>query len=238
MATRKALALRNRNSMLHVSTLMKVEAKKVVAQGSNLGQQDFGGFLRTVVPAIVSRYGGLNASVAADYYDTVRQDFAKSSKPYKAILPTFDATGRSLTLVNYGMASFMKTGFDSVMELLPEAMTYTVADYNRETIAYNARSDSGSKTVQRIAEPGACAFCALLAFSTTSSAEGEAIGTRTFSYAPDFHNNCHCTVEVVFEGEDPIVPDYYADFAQEYADAQGGSAQEVLAKMRANTGRA
>lgn len=223
--------------MLHVSTLLKVEAVKVLANGDGMQQQDLGGFLRSAIPGLVARYGNVNAVTAANYYDQVRAVSAKKAKAYKASLPTFDATERSLTLVNYGMATFMDRGFAGLPELLAQALTYPVAQYNRETIDYNAGMDTSAKTVQRIAEPGACAFCALLAFSTTSSAEGKTVGTRTFSYAPDFHDNCHCTVEVIFEGQEPIVPDYYKDFAMEYADAKGGDASSVLAKMRANTGR-
>lgn len=237
-ATRKALALKNRNTMLHVSTLMKREAVKVIGQGIGLGQQEFGGFIRQAVPGIVARYGQVNAVTAADYYDTTRALFANASKPYKATIPTLDAVLKSETLINYGMAAFMQQGPDVVPNLLAEAMTLQVASYNRETIDFNAGQDSVTKTIQRVAEPGACAFCAMLSFSTTNSAEGKLIGTRTFDYAPDFHSNCHCTVEVIYEGEAPIVPDYYADFAQEYADAQGGSAKDVLAKIRQNTGRA
>lgn len=237
MPARRALALENRRTMLHVSTLLKAEATNVLANGDGLGQQDLGGFLRTVLPGLIARYGNVNAVTAANYYDQVRQVSVKKGKSYKSALPTFDATERSRTLVDYGMATFQKAGFGGLPDLLAQALTYPVAQYNRETIDYNAGLDSSAKTVQRIAEPNACAFCALMAFSTTTSAEGRTIGTRTFSYAPDFHDNCHCTVEVIFEGQDPIVPDYYKDFSMEYADARGGDVSTVLATMRANTGR-
>lgn len=237
MPQRRTLALENRRTMRHVSTLLKVEAVKVLATGDGLGQQDLGGFLRTALPGLIARYGNINAVTAADYYDQVRAISAKGAKSYKAALPIFDATERSRTLVDYGMASFQKQGFAGLPDLLAQALTYPVAQYNRETIDYNAGMDTSAKTVQRIAEPNACAFCALLAFSTTTTAEGKTVGTRTFSYAPDFHDNCHCTVEVIFEGQDPIVPDYYKDFSMEYAEAQGGDVSTVLAKMRANTGR-
>lgn len=237
MPARRALALENRRTMLHVSTLLKVEATKVLANGDGLNQQDLGGFLRLTLPGLISRYGNVNAVTAANYYDKVRAISTEKPKPYKALLPTFDATERSRTLVDYGMATFQKSGFAGLPDLLAQALTYPVAQYNRETIDYNAGLDTSAKTVQRIAEPNACAFCALMAFSTTTSAEGKTIGTRTFSYAPDFHDNCHCTVEVIFEGQDPIVPDYYKDFSMEYAEARGGSTKDVLAQMRANTGR-
>lgn len=238
MPTRKALALKNRNTMLHVSTLMTREATKVISQAAGLGQQEMGGFLRSVVPGIIGRYGNVNAVTAADYYDKTRALFAPTKKPYTAALPIFDSVLESETIINYGMATFMAQGFDVLPGLVSNAMTLQVSQYNRETIDYNANRDTVTQTVQRVAEPGACAFCALLAFSTTSSAEGNPIGTRTYSYDPNFHSNCHCTVEVIYEGEAPIVPDYYADFAQEYDEAQGGTTRDVLARMRANTGRA
>ena len=237
MPQRKTLALENRRTLLNVSRLMKAEAVKVIAQGSGLGQQELGGFLRTTIPAVIARYGNLNAVTAADYYDRVRAVSTKRAPAYKAIIPSFDAVAKSDTIVNYGMATFMSEGFDRLPDLLSIAMTSPVNSYNRDTLDQNAQLDTSAKTVQRIAEPNACAFCALLAFSTTTTAEGKTIGTRTFSYAPDFHDNCHCTVEVIFEGQDPIVPDYYKDFSSEYADTGGGSTKDVLAQIRANTGR-
>lgn len=238
MPQRKTLALANRRTLLNVSSLMKAEAVKVISRGQGLDQQELGGYLRTVIPAIIARYGNLNAVTAADYYEKVRAISAKNAPAYKAIVPTFDALERADTVINYGMATFMKEGFERLPQLLSIAMTTPVNGYNRSTLDQNAALDTSAKTVQRIAEPNACAFCALMAFSTTSTAEGQSIGTRTFSYAPDFHDNCHCTVEVIFEGQDPIVPDYYQDFASEYADTTGGSTKDVLAQMRANTGRA
>lgn len=242
MPARRALAVQNRQNIQHVSTLLKVEARKVLAQGAGLGQQDFGGFLRTTIPGLIGRYGNVNAVMAANYYDEVRKVASKSAKPYKAILPIFDPTERANTIVNYGMATFMAKGFDPVPSLIAEALTYPVAQFNRETIDYNAGLDTSAKTVQRIAEPNACAFCATLAFATTSTAQGKTVGSRTFSYDPNFHDNCHCTVEVIFEGEEPIVPDYYQAFQMEYAEAKSastsGSLSDVLSTMRQQTGRA
>ena len=114
MPTRKALALKNRNTMLHVSTLMTREATKVISQGAGLGQQEMGGFLRSVVPGIIGRYGNVNAVTAADYYDKTRALFASTKKPYTASLPVFDSVLQSETIINYGMATFMASFVISV----------------------------------------------------------------------------------------------------------------------------
>lgn len=260
---RYELVQRNQASMAQVETLLEREAGSVLTRAESFGQQELGGYLRTVVPGLVDKYGNVNAALALKYYDEQRL-LAKEamafvdrktrqnqnrraeriagaklqSEIYVASLPKFDAIKTSEPIIGYGMARFMQDGHPAMRDAVTNAMTRAVASYNRDTILYNAGLDSAVVTVQRVAEPTACAFCALMAFSSTRSASGQSLDVRVTQYAVDFHDKCRCSIETLYEGDQPFRPDYYDQFEQEYLDSySGGSAKSKLQDWRANTGR-
>lgn len=233
MVTRAEYELQKRNqaTMRQVSNLATVEADRVLSLASNYTQQEMGGFLRNVVPGVVDRYGNLNAAAAMKYYDEqralrlanlsatatrqARQNAARraeryagaqlQSQQYLASLPAFDAVAKSATIVDYGMAMFMKNGFQSMKSETTNAMTRAIASYNRDTLLFNSALDPDVIGVQRVAEPNACDFCQTVAFDSYG-------GTRVTSYAVHWHNNCHCSIETIYRGDKPYRPDYYNDF--------------------------
>lgn len=252
---------RNQATMQQVNTLLEREATKVLSLAQQFDQQQMGGYLRTVVPGLVDRYGNVNATAAMDYYNETRilagQRLAMSarraqrlagaklqSQVYVAKMQTFDSVKLAEPIIGVGMKALMVDGFGSMADTVTNAMTRAVGSYNRDTITYNAGLDDATLTVQRVAEPGACAFCALLAFSSTRSVSGDSLDVRTTSYAVDFHNNCHCSLETIYEGDEPIRPDYYDQFEEEYlasgVDSEGQrntTAKDVLSTMRQVSGR-
>lgn len=256
-------AQRNQATMGQVETLLTAEASRVLSAGAELGQQEMGGFLRKTVPGLIDRYGKVNASAAVQYYDEQRRIWWTRRNPaftaqarknqqrmaeryaaarlrgeiYVAKLPTFNPLLASEPVVGYGMARFMANGFDDMRDNVIGAMTRAVASYNRDTVLYNSGLDDAVISVQRVAEPGACAFCALMAFSSERSAEGQGLDVRTSSYAADYHNNCRCSIETLYEGDTPIRPPYYDKFEKDYLEATSSidgplRAKEVLAEMR------
>lgn len=138
---------------------------------------------------------------------------------YAATIPAFDAAAIAEPVIGYGMSSFLgEGGFDSMREAIRAATNRAVGSYNRDTMLYNAGLDSAVIGVQRVAEPKACEFCRTLAFKSqkqTMRADGNyylADNVRVADYAIHFHNNCHCSIETLYAGDEPIVPDYYKDF--------------------------
>lgn len=257
------LTKRNQATMGQVETLLLREGTQVLSAGQNLGRQEMGGFLRQVVPGLIDRYGKVNAVAAMKYYDEQRlawknhagntttrnsqrrkaERFAAAklrSEIYVAKLPEFKPVEIADPIVGYGMARFTEEGFDVMRDQVNAAMTRAVASYNRNTILYNAGLDDAVVGVQRVAEPNACAFCAMVAFG---SSQWHARESRVADYAIDFHNNCRCSIETLYEGDQPVRPDYYDDFESEYTDAtratgEGGvRTEEVLAYIRQKNGR-
>lgn len=271
MATRTqarlALAKRNQTAMKQVSTLLTAEATKVlsVAPGT---QQELGGYLRTVVPGLVDKYGNVNAEIARQYYDEQRALYLASQglqpgsanrvarnsararasrlanaktagQIYVAKIPTFSATKLTESMIGYSMSRFMKDLPYS--EDLVNAMTRAIGSYHRDTVLYNAGLDEAVIGVQRVAEPNACAFCMTVALGSYRSYTTNSADVRVGSYAADYHNNCNCSIETLYEGDAPIRPDYYDQFEKDYveATAEAGTtnAKAVFGQIRENTDR-
>jgi hypothetical protein len=254
---------RNQATMTQVETLLEREAQGVLALGATLDRQAMGGFLRQIVPVLIDKYGNINSVAAMQYYDEQRLAWLKrnpaafstitsrsargnrsrqaerfaaaklKSATYVATMPSFNAGAIADPIVGYSMARFTESGFAAMTDQLTSAMTRAVASYNRDTILYNAGLDDAVVSVQRVAEPDACAFCALMAFGSGTGNTNP----RTASYAIDFHDRCRCSIETLYIGDKPIRPPYYDKFEAEYIDNYDGTVTGTLSEWRATTGR-
>lgn len=262
---RYELQRRNQASMEQVNTLLMREANSVLDLASNFGQQEMGGYLRNVVPGLVDKWGNVNASIAVKYYDQQRAlwrqqnptAFSTSSQRrrnlannanrkaervagaklkseiYVATMPKFDSQELADPIIGWGMSRFMEEGAGAMRDAVSNSLTRAVGSYNRDTLLYNAGLDSAVWKVQRVAEPNACAFCIMVAFSSPGWTVSD---VRTADYAIDFHDHCKCSIETLYEGDQPYRPDYYDAFEQQYTDATAevgaSNAKIVLAEMR------
>jgi len=224
---RYLLAQRNQSTLARVNALAMQNARTVFLTGAELDRQTFGGFVRRVLPPIVDQWGKVNAVAAMDHYDASRelwyqvhgekapggQAYARSTRYasaitsgriYKATIPNFDSVALANPVVNEMMKTFATNGFDASSSAGQNAITRTIAQYNRDTMLFNSGLDESVKRVQRVAEFNACGFCKSLAvggYGRTS--------TRTSDYAVKWHNHCRCSIEVLFDGDKEVRPEYY-----------------------------
>lgn len=241
-AERYRLLQRNQATMRQVNQILVNDAIKVTSVASGYEQQEMGGFLREIVPGLIDQYGNVNATAAMAYYDEQRlaalganpgrqaarrsaERVAKSkleSAIYVATMPKFDVQAKAEPIIGYAMSLFQRSGFDGMRSEMANALTRAVASYNRDTLLYNSALDKSVVSVQRVAEPTACDFCRTVAFGS----KGNRYQPRTTLYAPNWHNNCHCSIETLYQGDTPYRPDYYDEF--EYGQA-GKSAETQAA---------
>ena len=235
-------ARRNQASMLAVENALKRESASVLGLAAGLtNQQEIGGYLRRVVPGLIDRWGKVNATAALDYYDQQRDVYLRErasatqsrtnqrraasrfasatlvGQIYKATAPAFNALEKAEPIIGLGVKRFNELGFASMEIGVTNAMTRAVASYNRDTLLYNSAIDSAVVKVQRIAEPRACGFCRTMAFE--SFRVTSKTGVRLADYAIKFHDNCRCSIETLYEGDEPIRPEYYDQFEAEYVQA-------------------
>ena len=244
------LVKRNQATMQQVTALLEAESNQVLSLAQQFDRQQLGGYLRTVVPGLVDRYGNVNAAAAMKYYDEQRalaftgtglSDWRRGSQRiaaaklksqiFVASLPQFDTPAISEPIIGWGMAQHVDNGFEAMKQAVTSSMTRAVASFNRDTILYNAGLDEAVYKVQRVAEAKACEFCRLVAFQSYRGSD-----VRTANYAIDFHDHCHCSIETIYLGDKPVRPDYYDQFEQNYIDAASNvgtrDTKRVLAEMR------
>ena len=244
-------ARRNQANMLAVEDALKRESFSVLGLAAGLdNQQEVGGYLRRVVPGLIDRYGKINAAAALDYYDEQRRVWLASradgrdsraagrfasarlrGEIYVATTPAFNALEKAEPIIGFGVQTFNRAGFDTMQEGVTNALTRAVASYNRDTLLYNSAIDSAVVKVQRIAEPSACGFCRTMAFE--SFRVRTKTGVRLADYAIKFHDNCRCSIETLYEGDQAIRPEYYDQFEREYEQASRDRApgQTVIERM-------
>ena len=254
MATNRELyelSRRNQAAMLRVERLLIRDSTKVLTKAKELPQQELGAFLRLYTPGLIQKHGNINAASALTYYNEryalYRAGLSKGISAraaaaatqaaiYAPKIPSFNPTALAQGVINYGMASFATGGYGQMERSVTSSLTRAVAGYNRDTILYNSALDPGVITVQRVAEPDGCAFCQLMAFSSTRSASGNSLDVRTSQYAVDFHDRCRCSIETLYQGDSPIRPPYYDKFEKSYDDATlevgSSNTKDVLAAMR------
>jgi hypothetical protein len=178
--------------------------------------------VRDSVPAIVERYGTVAATTAAIHYDELRDIAFESSRvpAYVATATALTYADRVNTLLDYGIASNFTNNRQKMATVLFNGVTGIVSQYNRDAIQVNSERDSqvGLITVQRVAEPGACAFCAMIAVNDITYT-GIQADAAIITYEDNYHDNCNCSVEVIFEGQEPIRPPYYNKMEEIYKEA-------------------
>lgn len=179
--------------------------------------------LRDSLPVIAERYGSVSAQAAAIHYDELRNiAFQDTRVPnYVAATPALAYSERIETVLDYGIASNFTDNRQKMATVLSSGITGIVSQYNRDTITVNSERDNqvGLIKVQRVAEPGACAFCSMLAVNdiTYTGIQAEA---SIITYEDNYHDSCNCSVEVVFEGQERIKPPYYNKMEETYKEAE------------------
>lgn len=247
-----------------VNDLITASATGVVRTAADLGQQEYGAFLRSVIPELLDQYGNVNATAAIEYYNQMRQQWselygaaarrtagrdavrtaeqryaaavtgskikvAKNAEAFAATYaPTYDLASKTDAVMNFAMKVRSKYGHEASVEAMNNALTREVAMFHRDTVLFNSAIDPYVNRVQRVAQATACEFCRLMALG---SRDGK---VRVSTYAAKFHDHCHCTIQPLFEGDQPVRPDYYDQFEKQYADASKGntSAKDILTAWR------
>lgn len=134
-------------------------------------------------------------------------------------------------VVGNTMAKYTDGRFLDAENALSMGVNRMVQDVYRETISFNSQEDSFSSGYQRVASPLACAFCLVVALNEYT----------TFEESGGYHDHCNCSTVPIFRGVSAFEPDYYSGFREDYdtafAQADGASADAILASVRETTGR-
>lgn len=214
------------------------------------------------VAVLTETYGAISSTIAADFYDSLRED-ADARGSFRAApsgRPNLDQVASST-----GWAAQPLFGGDADSRLalsrISGAASRFVLDAGRETMFDNILLDPEPVRYARHASANACAFCALLAtrgavFLSKESAtrvvgrgtEKRHDGTRQDSLrkgirargkqalGEKYHDFCHCVDVAVFPGQEYAEAPYVAEWRDAYAGTSSMNPKQVLSEMRESLG--
>lgn len=222
------VALRSRNQA--VVTL----AKRALAQfWSTLDLSDPYGArdaLLEFVPELVASYGQVAATVAADWYETVRaKDVAG---PFSAVLAESAPAEQVQANVRFQATPLFGDNPGYMLQTLAGAVQMHVVNASRETIRSNVGRDPARPRYARVPTGSkTCAWCSLLA-------------SRGFVYASEttagwgnkYHHDCDCQA-VADWSDDPRIEGYdpsklYDVYQSARAATPGRTDAAIAAEMR------
>jgi hypothetical protein len=135
--------------------------------------------LLAVMPALIAAYGSAAATLAADWYDDLRDAEGLRGPRFTAIPAELPGEERADILVRWGVGALFAADpdFRSAFSNTAGGLTRIIADADRYTITQSSTEDRRSPGWERVVSGGSCDFCQDLA--------GEHTG-------PDFGSHDHC----------------------------------------------
>ncbi|MEV4670980.1 hypothetical protein AB0K34_04935 [Actinomadura sp. NPDC049382] len=189
--------------------------------------------LEAFMADLVAAYGSVAASLAADFYDDLREqaDAPRRFRAHVADPVPAEQVGAAARWAAGPM--FGGDGPNAALEHAAGAVQRLVQQPGRETIELNTRRDPARPGWARVPRGKGCAFCRMLAGRGAVYSSARAAGDMRA-----FHDHCKCSAVPVWRGQG--LP-YDADaLEREYLRARenagGGSPKAVLAQMREDLG--
>lgn len=188
--------------------------------------------LLTYLPALVSTYGDIASTIAADWYDTVRPTGAKGR--YSALTLASDQTDAAVGTVRYAAGHLYTQDPSAALLVLAGAVQRYIAGSARATVASNVRRDPAKPRYARIPQGvHTCAWCSLMASRGFVYHDEQLAGGD----GHDFHDDCDCAI-VADWSKDPAIAGYDPDRLYGiYAEARdspigGNDDRSIAAAMR------
>lgn len=144
--------------------------------------------LRDILPGLLDAYGAAAATLAANWYDDLR-DKVGPRKAFRAIPAEIRDTGAQ-ALVGWAVAEAQD--MTSLQTLVAGGMQRRIANFSRATVTGSSVEDPGARGWQRTGS-GECDFCSMLIGRGAVYSEA----------AADFasHDHCRCSAVPAFDGE-------------------------------------
>lgn len=163
--------------------------------------------LLAFVPALTSKYGGVSAAVAADWYDDLRPANSLITGAFRAPVASPVAASAVASTVRWGSSHLWSLAPALTLAVVSTAVTEYVLRPGRETVAQAVRQDTGQRVRYARIPTGkeTCAFCLAMA-SRGFVYSSEVSAGNAFNR---YHGRCDCVPtpewsdEPQIEGYDP-----------------------------------
>lgn len=172
--------------------------------------------LRDILPALIDTYGAAAGTLAADWYDELRDKVGPPGRFTAIPADIKDAGAQSLV----GWAVNEATDLTSMQALVLGGMQRRIANFSRSTITGSSVADPSSVGWKRIGG-GACAFCQMLI------GRNETYSEATADFAS--HDHCSCSAYPLIKGAEPIDVKDYVQTTRNITDADRARVREYIA---------
>lgn len=223
----------HQTNMQRVNILAQTEARKVLSVTPEMTFNQQAGYVRNTIPELIKKYGNIAALIGTNHYNDWRavQAADLGLSAFTAEVPTnIDFTEKVDNMLGYSIAKNSNAGLTAMTGFIVKELTLHVTNYDRTAIKENAKRETQVVKIQRVAEATACAFCRTLAAAGVFYT-GIASADDYVDYADDWHSECHCSTEVIYQSQDFVKPSYYDSLESDYkaaTAAQDAIRQQVI----------
>lgn len=170
------------------------------------GGSDVFEYMATAAPVVLSSYAQSSQDAALGYLASAQRSARFSPVLYR---PAAAAVTWAVLqpVVKWALTDIvMPWAIEEVLPRMAQGVTRLVSNVGRETVQTGVGEIDGAGG-RRVPRAGACAWCRTMSAVTHWSGEW-----------PDsaYHGHCRCEPIVVFQGQDPDVPDELYDLWDEY----------------------
>lgn len=176
--------------------------------------------LEDILPDLCETYGSASATLAADWYDTLREDMNIDGQ-FSAITADLGDQGGDV-LARWGIGPLFgpEPDWAAAMALIEGGLQRRIANGARDTITGSSYADPKAIGWQRVGV-GECSFCAMLI------GRGDVYSEGTARFAS--HDHCKCGAEPAFGGKPlPVKP--YTPSSKNITDADRARVGDWLAE--------
>lgn len=190
------MVLEHRQQLMRLRSLADADLAALIAAVEGLSVADVRNVLIGALPDLVGPYVGAAGELAAVLFEDLRVEAGRRGTFYadSAVSPL--APERVSSTSRWAVSPLADPSLDStVMSRLSGSVARMIMDGSRDTIVANGAREQ--TRFQRMARPGACAFCGMLAsrppyMAYTSEAKAAAAS----------HDDCRCVVVGLYPGSE------------------------------------
>lgn len=188
--------------------------------------------LETLARGTINELGNVATVASGENYRAMREAVLQTSDPAPPLyIWNMDET-RVAAAVSYSMASYVDGNLFGAIQAVTNSVQHSVENAYRQAVFETGKRDKHVTGYQRVASANACAFCMMVSLNQYT----------TFPKSGGYHAHCSCVAMPIFRGAATYEPEHYREFEQAYIEgtrtSASGSAKDILAAIRANTGRA
>lgn len=240
MATAQAAAVEEqRRAVVGLTMLASAELASVMGSLAGEPADAVLDALMEVLPALGDTYGDAASVLAADYFDEQRmaadvrgrfeatpvrgverarwEALARWGTDPLRVTPRTPRVDDDGAPIGYGPDR--EPDFRAALTLLDGGLTRTIADQHRLTVVENTNADPQARGWVRIARPGACGFCRMLADRVGAGGDPGVYTAASATFKS--HDHCGCVAAPSWDRTARVVSDVpftYSDRKSDWSD--------------------